>query len=296
MASLFIQLIITLLLFLAPAPSRSYPLVAVVDEGQERCFRFNVPVQDDAHVVAVVLPSEDEVPGDLLETWFVEQVHRMAKSKHEHEHKLPEQFLEQPPTDVKERMDTYVHSQRAGKSADVTVKITDQPTEDSPVYAFQHKAVYFQPVVVNHVIQVASTDPASISANNRDNLQGYKVCLHNQDAELAVHVVFDVVLASEDLSQFDQVVPDKKKPTTDFDKHQHLTPLERTIDLSIRAAKSVLREMKYMEQREVRMRLTADSINSRVRWFSYLSVGVLLVVTYLQVTYLKRYFHKKKLM
>jgi hypothetical protein len=51
-----------------------------------------------------------------------------------------------------------------------------------------------------------------------------------------------------------------------------------------------------MEKREARMRVTADSINSRVRWFGYLSVAVLLVVTYLQVTYLKQYFHKKKLM
>ena len=38
------------------------------------------------------------------------------------------------------------------------------------------------------------------------------------------------------------------------------------------------------------------SINARVRYFSYVSVAVLLVVTYIQVTYLKRYFRKKKLL
>jgi len=44
------------------------------------------------------------------------------------------------------------------------------------------------------------------------------------------------------------------------------------------------------------MRKTSESINFRVRFFSYVSVIILGVVTYLQVTYLKRYFRKKKLL
>ena len=77
---------------------------------------------------------------------------------------------------------------------------------------------------------------------------------------------------------------------------EHLTPLEESLEKSIMAARNVLKEMDYMESREKRMRVTSDSINTRVQWFSYLSIGILLVVTYGQVTYLRRYFHKKKLM
>ena len=92
-------------------------------------------------------------------------------------------------------------------------------------------------------------------------------------------------------------LPSTDKPeSSTFEKKQHLTPLEEALDKSINAANTVIREMKYMEKREARMRVTADSINSRVQYFSYLSVAVLLGVTYVQVTYLKRYFHKKKLM
>ena len=76
----------------------------------------------------------------------------------------------------------------------------------------------------------------------------------------------------------------------------HLEPLAQQLADSVRSAQTVINEMRYMERRESRMRHTADSINKRVRNFSYISILVLLVVTYLQVTYLKRYFRKKKLL
>jgi hypothetical protein len=127
-------------------------------------------------------------------------------------------------------------------------------------------------------------------------LEGYGVCLQNGSDNTPVTVVFDAVLLSEDVSGGWKKKKGKGKKGGDFEKDKHLTPLEMSLDRSLSAAHTVMREMKYMELREARMRQTADSINTRVRWFSYLSVGVLLTVTYVQVTYLKRYFHKKKLM
>lgn len=289
---------LSVIAFLFARLSLSYPLISVLEDGQERCFRFNVPRNDEAHLVALVLPSEDELPGDaILETWYVEQLHKMAKSKASNNNLLPLQLLDEIPADVNERQSRYLE-ERAGTIPKVTIHFTNQPHEENAVYGHEVAATYFKPVVVNQIVRVMAGKAASeISSEDKEeaSLQGYGVCIHNPDTEFAVHVIFDVVLASEDLSQYDEPIK-ANKPTTDFDKERHLTPLERTIDVSIRAARSILREMKYMEKREARMRLTADSINSRVRWFSYLSVGVLLVVTYLQVTYLKRYFHKKKLM
>jgi hypothetical protein len=118
----------------------------------------------------------------------------------------------------------------------------------------------------------------------------YRVCFLNGDAENQAQVILDVVLLSEEM------IDDEDTSSLGFQKDKHLTPLEQSLQNSITAANTVLQEMKYMEQREQRMRITAENINTRVRWFSYLSVAVLLVVTYIQVTYLKRYFHKKKLM
>jgi hypothetical protein len=110
----------------------------------------------------------------------------------------------------------------------------------------------------------------------------------NNDQDRQVQIIIDVVMMSQ--------TSQEEEKAAGFEKEKHLTPLEQSLDQNIAAANKVLREMKYMEQREYGMRMTAESINARVRWFSYLSVAVLLVVTYVQVTYLKRYFHKKKLM
>lgn len=75
-----------------------------------------------------------------------------------------------------------------------------------------------------------------------------------------------------------------------------MDPLETSLDEIITKAEDILEEFKYMERRERRMRKTADSTNTRVRYFSYLSILVLLGVTLIQVLYLQSYFRKKKLM
>jgi hypothetical protein len=77
---------------------------------------------------------------------------------------------------------------------------------------------------------------------------------------------------------------------------EHLTPLEEQLGESIQAAQTILKEMRYMEKREARMRMTSESIFTKVSWFSVLSVVILLGVTFVQVRYLKNYFRKKKLM
>ena len=99
----------------------------------------------------------------------------------------------------------------------------------------------------------------------------------------------ETVLTSDD---FDDSEEDEKGVF----QGEHLTPLQDQLDESIRAANTVIRELNLMEQRERRMHKTAENINWRVRYFSYISVIVLILVTFFQVTYLKRYFRKKKLL
>eukprot|EP00956_Cyclotella_meneghiniana_P040476 scaffold196755_cov43-Cyclotella_meneghiniana.AAC.1 len=42
-----------------PATETSaYPIITDVDEGETKCFNFNVPEDDDAHMVFMVLPDE----------------------------------------------------------------------------------------------------------------------------------------------------------------------------------------------------------------------------------------------
>ena len=79
-------------------------------------------------------------------------------------------------------------------------------------------------------------------------------------------------------------------------KKDHLSPIEKAFDEGIALAHSVIDEMWYMEKREKRMKITADGTNKRIRYFSYLSILVLLGVTWVQIQYLKSYFKKKKVL
>lgn len=79
-------------------------------------------------------------------------------------------------------------------------------------------------------------------------------------------------------------------------KKDHLNPIEISFDEGISLAHSVIDEMHYMEKREIRMKKTTDGTNRRIRYFSYLSILILLGVTWVQIQYLKSYFKKKKVL
>lgn len=53
--------------------------------------------------------------------------------------------------------------------------------------------------------------------------------------------------------------------------------------------------LRYLKDREAEMREVSERTNARVAWFSIMSLGVCILVSVLQVWYLKRFFHKKKL-
>lgn len=51
----------------------------------------------------------------------------------------------------------------------------------------------------------------------------------------------------------------------------------------------------FLSFREAEMREVSERTNSRVAWFSIMSLGVCIVVSILQLWHLKSYFQKKKL-
>jgi hypothetical protein len=269
-------------------PVEAYPMLSQVEEGEERCFSFNIPANDDAHMVFVVLPSEDDIE-DAEEAWYVDQALKLAKMKG-HKEGIPNKFPDDMPDKVAKHVSTYVQEAGSNESP-ITIQVSVDPSgsENTVKYKDRQRTKYFLPTVFQHVRQAIAMR-APHQAPKADMPISYRVCFLNGDAENQAQVILDVVLLSEEM------IDDEDTSSLGFQKDKHLTPLEQSLQNSITAANTVLQEMKYMEQREQRMRITAENINTRVRWFSYLSVAVLLVVTYIQVTYLKRYFHKKKLM
>jgi p24 family protein delta-1 len=252
-------------------------------------------VDFSAHFVSLVLP-DDEAFGDAndtIETWYFDQIYAMTQTKQKH-NIIPKHFVthDNMPDVVAQHMSSYIQSQH-GDDAHLNILITATPSTDPANYHHEIPTKLFHPTVLNYVGRTTDAKAHIHRADKHEgNIEGYGLCFSNTHRSRQARVVFDIALISDRPNVNGETVDEKSK----FNKDAHLTPLEMSLDESIRAATVVLREMKYMEQREARMRETAESINTRVRWFSYLSVSVLLSVTYIQVSYLKRYFHKKKLM
>ncbi|CAB9527089.1 emp24 domain-containing protein 10 [Seminavis robusta] len=270
-----------------------YPVILQVSEQQERCFKFNIPEDDEANLVFMALPLGEEVSENnrdtTMEGWMVQQVNELSNQRGVGGN-LATQLLESPPPELRKVMDKFLQGRPEGVNAKLKVVVSVDSTGNPSSRVLPIK--YFEPSVIN---QVKEAHKKVLPINNSEeyqegsDLSGYSICFNNQDnEEESVQVVMDIVMVNDDVQQ------NANEPN--FVKEKHLSPLEESLEKSIKAANTVLREMKYMTDREERMRMTADSINQRVQYFSIISVVILLGVTYIQVTYLKRYFKKKKLM
>jgi hypothetical protein len=199
---------------------------------------------------------------------------------------LPYIFSQEPSEEIRSAMDSFVAywEGEPDLNSGCQVQLSNPKSTTTRTMPTQ----WFTPVVVNNIRKAVRTTKGEREASP---LEGFSACFSNSNEDFPVRIVVDSVMTSEDYGVDDDAISEDES----F-KGSHLTPLAEQLQASISAAKSVIKEINYMERRESRMRLTADSINARVRYFSYVSVGVLLVVTYVQVTYLKRYFRKKKLL
>ncbi|KAL3774129.1 hypothetical protein ACHAWO_012507 [Cyclotella atomus] len=257
---------------LLKSETSAYPIIIDVDEGDTKCFNFNVPEDDDAHMVFMVLPDEVD---DAVEEWFNSQMHEMTS-------KGSAMFMKALPEVSKEIHNKIQGDEYNGRS-NVYLKLT---VPKRPVLRHQ-MFMWYAPIVVMNVVRAAQRGKKGVDEVPPSE---YTCCFENKNSgdQQGVKVLFDVVLLSDEGSE--------DALETSIIKKEHLTPLEMNFQEGIKAANTILNEMKYMERREARMRHTAESTNAKIRFFSYVSVIVLLGVSFLQRTYLKSYFKKKKLM
>ncbi|KAL8520976.1 hypothetical protein ACS0TY_011500 [Phlomoides rotata] len=61
------------------------------------------------------------------------------------------------------------------------------------------------------------------------------------------------------------------------------------------AVEAIHDNLLYLKNREAEMRTVSEKTNARVAWYSIVSLGVCILVSVLQIWYLKLYFQKKKL-
>jgi p24 family protein delta-1 len=127
-----------------------------------------------------------------------------------------------------------------------------------------------------------SSDDIHKFSFHADAAGSYQVCFYNsQDSPARIMLDFKHGVEAKDY--------------TEVAKREHLMPVERELRKMEDAVDEIHREMLYMREREAAMRSTNESTNSRVLWFSFLSIAVLLGMGVWQVIYLKKFFKSKKL-
>jgi p24 family protein alpha len=77
-------------------------------------------------------------------------------------------------------------------------------------------------------------------------------------------------------------------------KKEHLSGLDLEVRRLNDKAQDIIKEQKYQRDREAMFRNTSESSNSRVMWWSFFQMAVILVAGVWQVLYLKDYLQKKK--
>lgn len=240
----------------------AYPILFEAVHNDRTCMDINIPDGDDAHLV--FLPMSEDIDAEL-EDWFITEVGELTRPE-------STQFLRdlsRLPIHVSNKLQKY----RARSKVTLTIE------EDGSKPVTKNQALtYFRPTFIKNL--------AENSRGWNENRGNYRLCVAARGSG-DIRVIFDAIKISE---------YQKKKDKKHLIKKEHLTPLEKAFEESASIAKTVIDEMHYMEKREQRMKKTADGTNSRVRYFSYISISILLGVTYIQITYLKGYFKKKKIL
>lgn len=270
----------------------AFPIIAEIGPKDSMCYGYNIPEDDEAHMLFLAMPKDTK---DEVEDWMIWAMGEMTKLGGKH-------FMKDHPVmpDHIKALTTDQNQNNNKGRTNVFVKV--KQSRPQMVVDYQHFQ-WFEPVVLRDVKRT------SMRKGGEDfTIDGYDICLENNSRE-QVMVALDVVLVfgnndphHDDLKRNHQLQEQailksiKRKKKRSIIQKEHLTPLEETFQQSISTAQQILSEMRYMEKRESRMRHTADSTNLRIRYFSYLSVAILLGVTWIQVTYLRSYFKKKKLL
>jgi hypothetical protein len=264
-----------LLSFLGCSFSDAYPLVMELPSKEDTCFRFTLPDDDDAHMLFAALPDGVD---EKVTTWLVSE---MKKATDNDSHTL--NALPSPPADIQTLIDSSSVS-IPGKS-DVFFKV--QLAGGSKRIIKNNMIPFFKYESFEHI--AGGLDGPGDRGQHKDwnaDKGTYNVCFQNYHRGI-VHGIFEVVTLS---------TIEEKHRRKKMLKKEHFAPLEEIYEQSLELGETILDEMIHMEAREHLMQRKSDTAGNKVRMFSVFSICVLVGVTWLQVTYLKNYFRKKKVL
>jgi len=248
-----------------------------IQPHQQRCFHITLPDDDDFNLLVTAIPNpQDErhhvKPVDYYHDYFMSWLSDMT------EFNSPN-FMKDMSYD-----NHILELQRVNDRSVSNVYVTIMP-ENGIGRPKKLDLKLYEIIKESNIVDQQSS-------NHWENDKGqYQLCFHNHSKENhPFDILYDVIILSE--YNNNKKYNNKKRQL----QKEHFSPLENKLEHCIYTAKSILDELHYMEKRELRMKQTSDLTNKRIVWFSYLSVALLCVVTYVQIFFLKGYFKKKKIL
>jgi len=248
-----------------------------IQPHQQRCFHITLPDDDDFNLVVTAIPNpQDErhhvKPVDYYHDYFMSWLSDMT------EFNSPN-FMKDISYD-----DHILELQRVNNRSVTNVYVTIMPENGSGRPKKLDLKLY-------KIIKESNIVDQQSLNHWEPNKGQYQLCFHNHNKENhQIDILYDIIILSE--YNNNKKYNNKKRQL----QKEHFTPLENKLEHCIYTAKSILDELHYMEKRELRMKQKSDLTNNRIVRFSYLSVALLCVVTYVQIFYLKGYFKKKKIL
>jgi len=244
----------------------AYPILIDVKD-KESCLTLDIPDKDDVHLVFSNLPEEVD---PLIETWTMNEM--AAITDHDSDKFL--KMYSNPPQEISQ----LIRETNYQTVLDVLITGPNMQVRKQRVSAFK--------IMVMKNLAKSMSDPGPDDDWTPDKGM-YEICIKRTGRGVPSHFALEYLI----LSEFEEKLRSKH-----ILKKEHLTPIEMNFDSSIVTAKGIMNEMAALERREARMKHTSDSMNRRIRMFSYVSISILLGVTWLQISYLKVYFKKKKVL
>mmetsp|Transcript_6417 Transcript_6417/g.6021 ORF Transcript_6417/g.6021 Transcript_6417/m.6021 type:complete len:283 (-) Transcript_6417:304-1152(-) len=255
--------------------SDAYPLVMELPPKQETCMRFTLPDDDDAHMIFAAVPAKVD---EKVESWMVTEMNQATDK----DTQVLSETMARPPADIQKMIET-ASKDLPGKS-DVFFRV--QLAGGSRRVVKTQIIPFFQFVSFEHMAGGMDGQDERKNKSWDPDLGTYNVCFQNYHNN-EVRGIFDVVMLS--------AIQDKHRRKKLL-KKEHFTPLQEIYEHSLQIGQTILDEMLHMEAREHLMQHKSDTTSNKVRFFSVFSICVLVGVTWLQITYLKSYFKKKKVL
>ncbi|XP_043704317.1 transmembrane emp24 domain-containing protein p24delta3-like [Telopea speciosissima] len=162
--------------------------------------------------------------------------------------------------------------------ADYTV-VSDDRTHEMPAISAKVTSPYGNNL---HHTKNVTHGQFAFTANEAGN---YLACFWvegpNKEAGASVNLDWRIGIAARD---WDSVARKEKIEGVELE----LRKLEGAVE-------AIHENLLYLKTREAEMREVSETTNSRVAWFSIMSLGLCICVSVLQLWHLKHYFRKKKL-